>query len=83
LRAIEAVNLSFLIIENSAEGFRHLLSQVGCYLQRDGFRRVASGLEPTIVYHKPPVEHLMEQGHLVAYATSEALKKNRSLLNAR
>jgi transposase len=75
--------LKGLIVENSAEGFRHLLSQVGFYMQRDGFRRVVFGLEPTSVYHKPLAEHLIEQGHLVVYATNEAIKKNRSLLDGR
>ena len=75
--------LKGLIVENSAEGFRHLLSQVGFYMQRDGFKRVVFGLEPTSVYHKPLAEHLIEQGHLVVYATNEAIKKNRSLLDGR
>jgi transposase len=75
--------LKGLIVENSAEGFRHLLSQVGFYMQRDGFRRVVFGLEPTSVYHKPLAEHLIEQGYLVVYATNEAIKKNRSLLDGR
>ena len=36
--------LKGLIVENSAEGFGHLLSQVCFYMQRDGFRRVVFGL---------------------------------------
>ena len=35
--------LKGLIVENSAEGFLHLLSQVGFYMQRDGFKRVTEG----------------------------------------
>ena len=38
--------LKGLIVENNAEGFRHLLSQVGFYMQRDSFKRVVFGLEP-------------------------------------
>jgi transposase len=75
--------LKGVIVENSAEGFRHLLSQVGFYIQRDGFKRAVFGLEPTSVYHKPIAEHLIGQGHLVVYATNEAIKKNRSLLDGR
>jgi transposase len=75
--------LKGLIVENSAEGFRRLLSQVVFYMQRDGFQRVVFGLEPTSVYHKPLAEHLISQGHLVVYATNEAIKKNRSLLDGR
>ena len=75
--------LKGLIVENSAEGFRHLLSQVCFYVQRDDFRRVVFGLEPTSVYHKPLAEHLIEQGYLVVYATNEAIKKNRSLMDGR
>ena len=75
--------LKGLIVENSAEGFRHLLTQVRFYMDREGFSRVVFGLEPTSVYHKPLAEHLIEQGHLVVYATNEAIKKNRSLLDGR
>jgi transposase len=72
-----------LIVENSAEGFRHLLSQVRFYMDREALSRVVFGLEPTSVYHQPLAEHLIEQGHVVVYATNEAIKKNRSLLDGR
>jgi len=75
--------LKGLIVENNAEGFRHLLTQVRFYMDREGLGRVVFGLEPTSVYHKPLAEHLIEQGHLVVYATNEAIKKNRSLLDGR
>jgi len=75
--------LKGLIVENNAEGFRHLLTQVRFYMDREGLSRVVFGLEPTSVYHKPLAEHLIEQGHLVVYATNEAIKKNRSLLDGR
>ena len=75
--------LKGLIVENSAEGFGHLLSKVSFCMQWDGFRRVVFGLEPTSVYHKPLAEHLIGQGHLVVYATNEAIKKNRSLIDGR
>ena len=39
--------LKGLIIENSAEGFRHLLTQVRFYMDREGLGRVVFGLEPT------------------------------------
>ncbi len=57
--------LKGLIVENSAEGFGHLLSQVDFYRQRDGFKAMVFGLEPTSVYHKPLAEHLIGRGHLV------------------
>jgi len=75
--------LKWLIVENGAEGFRHLLTQVRFYMDREGLSRVVFGLEPTSVYHKPLAEHLIEQGHLVVYATNEAIKKNRSLIDGR
>ena len=75
--------LKGLIVENSAEGFRHLLTQVRFYMDREGLSEVVFGLEPTSVYHKPIAEHLIEQGHLVVYATNEAIKKNRSLIDGR
>lgn len=75
--------LKGLIVENSAEGFGHLLTQVRFYMDRGGLGRVVFGLEPTSVYHKPLAEHLIGQGHLVVYATNEAIKKNRSLIDGR
>ena len=63
--------LKGLIVENSAGGFRHLLTQVRFYIDREGLSRVVFGLEPTSVYHKPLAEHLIEQGHLVVYPPSE------------
>jgi len=75
--------LKGLIVENSAEGFGNLLSRVSFCMQRDGLSRVVFGLEPTSVYHKPLAEHLIAQGHLVVYATNEAIKKNRSWIDGR
>jgi transposase len=75
--------LKGLTVENSAEGFAHLLTTVYFYMDREGFDRVVFGLEPTSVYHKPLAEHLVRQGYLVVYATNEAIKKNRSLLDGR
>ena len=66
--------LKGLIVENSAEGFRHLLTQVRFFMNREE-SAVVFGLEPTSVYHKPLAEHLIEQGHLVVYATNEAIRR--------
>ncbi len=70
-------------VENSARGFEHLLTSVQFYMDRDGFKEVVFGLEPTSVYHKPLAEFLITQGHLVVYVTNEAIKKNRTLLDGR
>jgi hypothetical protein len=59
------------------------MGRVQFHMDRDGFEAVAFGLEPTSVYHKPLAEFLIEQGCLVVYATNEAIKKNRSLLDGR
>jgi transposase len=75
--------LKGLIIENSASGFEHLVTMVKFYMDRDGFNQVVFGVEPTSVYHKPLAEFLIEHGYLVVYATNEAIKKNRSLLDGR
>jgi hypothetical protein len=53
--------LKGLIVENSAEGFRHLLTQVRFYMDREGLSQVVFGLEATSVYHKPIAEHLIER----------------------
>jgi transposase len=75
--------LKGLIVENSASGFEHLLTQTQFYMDRDGFKQVVFGVEPTGVYHKPLAEFLIEQDHLVVYVTNEAIKNNRSLLDNR
>ena len=54
--------LKGLIVENSAEGLRHLLTQVRFYMDREGLSKVVFGLEPTSVYHKPLAEHLIVTG---------------------
>jgi len=70
-------------VENSARGFEHLLSMVQFYLDRDGFKDLVFGLEPTGVYHKPLAEFLIAHENLVVYVTNEAIKKNRALLDGR
>ena len=75
--------LKGLIFENSRQGLEKLLTRVQFYMDRDGFREVVFGVEPTSVYHKPLAEKLIEHGHMVVYVTNEAIKKNRSLLDGR
>ena len=70
-------------VENSASGFEHLLTMVQFYMDRDCFKDIVFGLEPTGVYHKPLAEFLITHEHLVVYVTNEAIKKNRSLLDGR
>jgi len=72
-----------LIVKNNLSGFSYLMGRVQFHMDRDGFEDVVFGLEPTSVYHKPLAEFLIEQGHLVVYATNEAINKNRSLLDGR
>ena len=72
-----------LRVENSVSGFEHLLTMVQFYMDRDGFKDVVFGLEPTSVYHKPLAEFLITHEHLVVYVTNEAIKKNRALLDGR
>jgi len=75
--------LKGLIVENTADGFEHLLTRVQFFMDRDGFEHVVFGVEPTSVYHKPLAEHLIRKNHMVVYVTNEAIKKNRSLLDGR
>jgi transposase len=75
--------LKGLIVENNANGFKHLVTRTEFIMDRDGFEHVVFGVEPTSVYHKPLAEHLINQGRLVVYVTNEAIKKNRSLLDGR
>lgn len=75
--------LKGMIFDNSRQGLEKLLTRVQFYIDRDGFRSVVFGVEPTSVYHKPLAEQLIERGHMVVYVTNEAIKKNRSLLDGR
>ena len=54
--------LKGLIFENSRQGLEKLLTRVQFYIDRDGFRKVVFGVEPTSVYHKPLAEKLIEHG---------------------
>jgi len=72
-----------LIVDNNLNGFSYLMGRVQYCMDRDGFKDVVFGLEPTSVYHKPLAEFLIQQGYLVVYVTNEAIKKNRSLLDGR
>ncbi len=72
-----------LRVENSDSGFEHLLTMLQFYMDRDGFKDVVFGLEPTSVYHKPLAEFLITHHYLVVYVTNEAIKKNRALLDGR
>lgn len=72
-----------LRVENSASGFEHLLTSTQFYMDRDGFKDLVFGLEPTGVYHKPLAEFLITHDHLVVYVTNAAIKNNRALLDGR
>jgi transposase len=72
-----------LVVENSASGFEHLLTMVQFFSDRDDLKKIVFGVEPTSVYHKPLAEFLITNGFFVVYATNEAIKKNRALLDGR
>ena len=72
-----------LVVDNSASGFEHLLTMVQFFSDRDGLKKIVFGVEPTSVYHKPLAEFLINNGFFVVYATKEAIKKNRALLDGR
>ena len=50
---------------------------------RHGLTKVVFGLEPTANYHKPLGEFLIKKEHMVVLVASDAVKKNRSLLDGR
>jgi len=72
-----------LVVENSADGFEHLLTMVQFFSDREDLKKIVFGVEPTSVYHKPLAEFLIDNGFFVVYATNEAIKKNRALLDGR
>jgi transposase len=72
-----------LIFDNDKDGFERLLLQAEAMKVQHGLKKVVFGLEPTANYHKPLGEYVIKKGHAVVLATTEAVKKNRSLLDGR
>jgi transposase len=72
-----------LIFDNDKDGFERLLLQAEAMKVQHGLKKVVFGLEPTANYHKPLGEYLIKNGHAVVLAATEAVKKNRSLLDGR
>ncbi len=72
-----------LVFDNHREGFEKLLLQVEAVRVRHGLTKVVFGLEPTANYHKPLGEFLIRKEHMVVLVASDAVKKNRSLLDGR
>jgi transposase len=72
-----------LIFENSLNGFADLLAQAERHIDNERMEDVVFGVEPTSVYHKPLAEYLITMGYNVVYATNNAIKKNRALLDGR
>ncbi len=72
-----------LIFDNHREGFEKLLLQVEAVRVRHGLTKVVLGVEPTANYHKPLGEFLIRKEYMVVLAASDAVKKNRSLLDGR
>jgi len=72
-----------LIFENDKDGFERLLLQAEAMKVQHGLKKVVFGLEPTANYHKPLGEYLIKNGHTVVLVATDAVKKNRSLLDGR
>lgn len=72
-----------LIFENDKDGFERLLLQAEAMKVQHGLKKVVFGLEPTANYHKPLGEYLIKNGHAVVLVATDAVKKNRSLLDGR
>ncbi len=72
-----------LVFDNSKEGFEKLILQVEAVRVGHGLTKVVFGLEPTANYHKPLGEFLIRKEHMVVLVASDAVKKNRSLLDGR
>ncbi len=72
-----------LVFDNHREGFEKLLLQVEAVRVRHGLTKEVFGLEPTANYHKPLGEFLIRKQHMVVLVASDAVKKNRSLLDGR
>jgi transposase len=72
-----------LIFDNDKDGFERLLLQAEAMKVQHGLKKVVFGMELTANYHKPLGEYLIKKGHTVVLAATDAVKKNRSLLDGR
>ncbi len=72
-----------LIFDNDKDGFERLLLQAEAMKVQHGLKKVVFGLEPTANYHKPIGEYLIKNGYAVVLVATDAVKKNRSLLDGR
>ncbi|PJA80127.1 MAG: IS110 family transposase [Nitrospirae bacterium CG_4_9_14_3_um_filter_41_27] len=72
-----------LIFDNDKDGFERLLLQAEAMKVQHGLKKVVFGLEPTANYHKPLGEYLIKNGYAVVLVATDAVKKNRSLLDGR
>ncbi len=60
-----------------------LLLQAEAVRVQHGLEKVVYGVEPTANYHKPLGEYLIRKGQTVVLVCTEAVKKNRTLLDGR
>jgi len=72
-----------LIFDNDIEGFEMLLLQAEAVRVQHALEKVVYGVEPTANYHKPLGEYLIRKGQTVVLVCTEAVKKNRTLLDGR
>ncbi len=72
-----------LIFDNDSEGFERLMLQAEAIKVQQGLEKVVYGVEPTANYHKPLGEHLIKNSCTVVLVGTEAVKKNRTLLDGR
>lgn len=72
-----------LIFDNNIDGFQKLLLQAEAMKVQHGLKKVVFGLEPTANYHKPLGEFLIRDAQTVVLVATDAVKKNRSLLDGR
>jgi len=75
--------LKRLVFFNDSQGFEKLLSQTEAIKVKNGLEKVVFGVEPTASYHKPLGEYLIKRGHALVLVSSNAVKKNRELLDGR
>ncbi len=72
-----------LVFENNSDGFSKFLEMANAVKANHGLEEVVIGMEPTANYHKPLGEHLIKCGDNVVLVSSNAVKKNRELLDGR
>jgi len=71
------------VFSNDRDGFDSLRALAGDIAMQHGLSPIVFGLEPTGIYHKPLLAHLIQEGERAVLVSNVAVRRNRELLDGR